>query len=99
MIYKFKHYIMILLSRFPHYNCISICDNQLNMTNVLVVLSIQTTMVYFYKRLREENHVHESILFGFPGTSDDVIVINYCILYAKYYIYLETLRQQPNTSF
>ncbi len=69
------------------------------MTNVLVVLSIQTTMVYFYKRLREENHVHESILFGFPGTSDDVIVINYCILYAKYYIYLETLRQQPNTSF
>ncbi len=37
----------------------------------------------------EKDHIHKSILFGFPGSSDGVIVINYCMLYAKYYIYLE----------
>ncbi len=36
---------------------------------------------------REESHIHESILFGFPGSSDDAIFINYCMLYAKCYIY------------
>ncbi len=41
---------------------------------------------------REEDHIHESILFGIPGTSDGVIVINYCLLFAKYYIYLEKLK-------
>ncbi len=40
----------------------------------------------------EEDHIHESILCGFPGTSDGVIVINYCMLYAKYFIYLEKLK-------
>ncbi len=44
--------------------------------------------------IRVEDHVHESILFGFPGTSDDVIVINYRILYAKYYIYLEKVKDK-----
>ncbi len=39
--------------------------------------------------IRKEDHIHESILFGFAVTSDGVIVINYCLLYAKYYIYLE----------
>ncbi len=42
--------------------------------------------------MREEDHIHESIFFGFPGSSDGVNVINYCILYAKYYIYLEKLK-------
>ncbi len=41
--------------------------------------------------IREENHIHVSILFGFPGNSDDAIVTNYCILYAKYCVYLEKL--------
>ncbi len=35
--------------------------------------------------IREEDHIHESILFF-------VIVINYCLPYAKYYIYLEKLK-------
>ncbi len=35
-------------------------------------------------------HIHESILFGFPGT----IVINYCVLHAKQYIHLEKLKNQ-----
>ncbi len=43
---------------------------------------------------REENHIHESILFGFPRSSDDSIVINYCILYGKYYIYLEKRKEE-----
>ncbi len=37
--------------------------------------------------IRDESHIHESILFGFPGRSDYAIVINYCILYAKHCIY------------
>ncbi len=43
--------------------------------------------------IRHESHIHKSILFGFPGRSDDAIVINYCILYAKHYIYLEKLKE------
>ncbi len=45
---------------------------------------------------RHESHIHESILFGFPGRSDDAIVINYCILYAKHYIYVEKLKENKN---
>ncbi len=26
--------------------------------------------------IREESYIHESILFGFPGSSDDAIAIN-----------------------
>ncbi len=36
--------------------------------------------------IRKEENIHESILFE---SSDNAIVINYCILYAKQYIYLE----------
>ncbi len=46
--------------------------------------------------IREEDHIHKSILFGFPGTSD---VINYCILYAKYYIYLEKPKRQQQQNW
>ncbi len=47
---------------------------------------------------KEENHIHPSILFRFPDNSDDAIVINYCILYAKYYIYLEKLKDNNKKS-
>ncbi len=43
--------------------------------------------------IRDELHIHESILFGFHGRSDDAIVLNYCILYAKHYIYLENFKK------
>ncbi len=46
--------------------------------------------------IRDESHIYESILFGFPGRSDDVIVINYCILYTKQYIYLEKHKENKN---
>ncbi len=38
--------------------------------------------------IREESYIRESILLGFPGSSDNAIAINYCILYAKHYIYI-----------
>ncbi len=45
--------------------------------------------------IREENNIHESILFVFQWGSDDAIVINYCILYAKHlFIYLEKLKDE-----
>ncbi len=44
--------------------------------------------------IREKNYIHESILFRFPGGSDDAIVIHYCILYAKYYVYSEQLKDE-----
>ncbi len=37
-----------------------------------------------------------SILFGFPEGSDNAIVINYCIIYAKQYIYLDKLNDKTN---
>ncbi len=36
-----------------------------------------------------ENLIHESILLGFPESSDDCMVKTYFILQAKHYIYLE----------
>ncbi len=44
--------------------------------------------------IREESYIHESILFRFPGSCDDVIAIKYCILYAKHYIYLEKVKEE-----
>ncbi len=41
--------------------------------------------------IKEENYIHASILFRFHRGSDDDYVINYYILYAKHYIYLELL--------
>ncbi len=38
--------------------------------------------------------MYESILLGFPGSSDDVIAINYCILYVKLYIYLKKIKKK-----
>ncbi len=44
--------------------------------------------------IRDYPHIQESILFGFPGDSDDTIAINSCILYAKYFIYRKKLNNQ-----
>ncbi len=43
-----------------------------------------------------DENILESILFGFPESSDNAIVINHCILYAKQYIYLEELNDKKN---
>ncbi len=44
--------------------------------------------------IRDYPHIQESILFGFPADSDDAIALNYCILYAKHFIYREKLNNQ-----
>ncbi len=44
--------------------------------------------------IRDYPSIQESILFGFPGDSDDTIAINYCILYAKHFIYREKLNNK-----
>ncbi len=46
--------------------------------------------------IRDESHMHESILFGFLVGSDNAIVINYSMLYAKDYIYFEKINENTN---
>ncbi len=46
--------------------------------------------------IRNEPYIHESIPFGFPGNSNDVIVITYCILFAKQFIYKGKLKTNSN---
>ncbi len=48
--------------------------------------------------IKEENHIHESILFRHSANSKDVILINYCILYAKHYMYLVKLNEEQKTN-
>ncbi len=48
--------------------------------------------------IREKSYIHKSLLFGFLGSSDDAIVINYCILHSKHYIYLEKLKDDNKKS-
>ncbi len=48
----------------------------------------------FDLNIRAQHHIRESIVFRFPGNSDDAIVITYCILYANHYIYLEKLKDE-----
>ncbi len=43
-----------------------------------------------------EENIHESILFVFPESTRNAIVINHCIPYAKQYIYLEKLNDKNN---
>ncbi len=40
---------------------------------------------------KQYNDLEECILMGFPETSDDILVLNYCILYTKYYIFIQQL--------
>ncbi len=49
--------------------------------------------------IREENHIHKYIHFGFAGNSNNAIVINYCILHAKYYVYVEIPENKNEKSF
>ncbi len=38
--------------------------------------------------IRNSQLIEECILFGFPSNSDVMQVLNFCILYTKYYIYI-----------
>ncbi len=37
--------------------------------------------------------------FGFPGNSNDILTLNFCILYAKYYIYIQKLSNSNKIDF
>ncbi len=41
--------------------------------------------------MNQYNYLAECILMGFPETSDDILVLNYCIPYTKYYIFIQWL--------
>ncbi len=44
--------------------------------------------------IRHVDHLQENILFGFVGSNSITDVLIYCILYAKYYIYIQRLFNQ-----
>ncbi len=46
------------------------------------------SLVFF---IRNSQVIEECILFGFPPNSDVMQVLNFCMLYAKYYIYVQRL--------
>ena len=41
-----------------------------------------------------ENILDEHILFGFPSNCDIVTVLNFCVLFAKWYIYCKKLNNK-----
>ncbi len=41
--------------------------------------------------MNQYNDLGECLLMGFPETSDDIRVLNYCILYTEYYIFIQRL--------
>ncbi len=47
----------------------------------------------------EDHTAFECILFGFPGQTNNSILINYCILYAKFYIYTQTINNNNYFEF
>ncbi len=44
------------------------------------------------------DNIEECVFFGFPGTWNDV-TLNFCILYAKYYIYIQKLSNSNKINF
>ncbi len=46
-----------------------------------------------------ENLYDKLSAFGFPGNSNDIITLNFCILYAKYYIYIHKLSNSNKINF
>ncbi len=41
--------------------------------------------------MNQYDDLEECILMGFSETSDDIFVLNYCIIYTKYYIFIQRL--------
>ncbi len=39
--------------------------------------------------IRKANNLEEYVLFGFSGNDNHTQVLNYCIIYTKYYIYIQ----------
>ncbi len=45
------------------------------------------------------DNIEECVLFGFAGTCNGILTPNFCILYAKYYIYIQKLFNSNKIGF
>ncbi len=50
--------------------------------NILVIGGKNNTNVFLKDT---SDNIEECVLLGFPGNSNDILILNLCILYAKYY--------------
>ncbi len=41
--------------------------------------------------MNQYNYLEECLLMSFPETSDDILVLTFCILYTKFYIFIQRL--------
>ncbi len=46
--------------------------------------------------IRKANNLEECVLFGFSGNDNLTQVLNYCIIYTQYYIYIQRLFDNNN---
>ena len=51
---------------------------------------------HYHSEIVIEETLDEHLLFGYPGNTDVELVLNYCILFAKYYIYCKKLNGTNN---
>ena len=81
-------------------NICNYCDEVDDMFHFLLYCNkVHEFWVSFYKwwnritnvRIIDETEIDECILFGYPGDIDIVHVLNFAILQAKYYIYIQRL--------
>lgn len=49
--------------------------------------------------IKNHEHTEECILFGYPGHSDLIAVLNYCVIVAKYFIYIEKMLGKNQMDF
>ncbi len=71
------------------YNILS-CSVQKHMISVTILVNGEkTSLTFFLTDISDD--IEECVLFGFPGNSNAILTLNFCILYAKYYIYIKKL--------
>ncbi len=63
----------------------------------ILVIGGKTSLTFFLADISDD--IEECVLFGFPGNSNDILKLNFCILYAKYYIYIKKLSNSNKIDF
>ncbi len=76
------------------------CNNVDNLRHYIIrCLKVAEFLYYWFNwcenlsgvDIRDIQVIEECILFGFPLNNDVMHLLNFCILYAKYYIYIQCL--------
>ncbi len=49
--------------------------------------------------MRQQDDIIERIIFGFPDNTNNKIIINSCIFYAKHFIYQKKINNDNNIEF